>query len=158
MSEDRYTELDRMRFTKNTLSSRLALLAILFDVLFFVSIYKSDVDKYYYTILIGGSIIYNLVFLLAAFLCSEGVKNYKISYSWVLIALGIGQIVRIFILPMNAHNTVINDVTVMGDAQFIRLIVYLILSALCLFASAYFNIVRSRALTKHIAALEAQQA
>ena len=37
-------KLDRMRYTKNTTSSRLALLAIVFDVLYFVSIYKSDVD------------------------------------------------------------------------------------------------------------------
>ena len=77
-----------MRFTKNTQSSRLALLAILFDVLFFVSVYKSDVENYYYTILIGASIIYNLVFLLATFLASEGVKNYKTGYSWLMIGLG----------------------------------------------------------------------
>ena len=64
-------KLDRMRFTKNTTSSRLALLAIVFDVLFFISVYKSDVDTWYYTILIGASIIYNLVFLLAAFLADR---------------------------------------------------------------------------------------
>ena len=80
MSDDRVTQLDRMRYTKNTASSRLALLAIVFDVLFFISLYKSDVDTYYYTILIGASIVYNLIFLLAAFLCSEGVKNYQVSY------------------------------------------------------------------------------
>ena len=91
MNDDRATALDRMRYTKNTSSSRLALLAILFDVLFFVSIYKSDVGSYYYTILIGASIIYNLVFLLAAFLASEGVKIYKTSFSWLLIVLGIGD-------------------------------------------------------------------
>ena len=76
MSEDRYTVLDRMRFTKNTTSSRLAILAIVFDVLFFISIYKSDVDTYYYTIIIGASIIYNLVFLLAAFLASARVGMF----------------------------------------------------------------------------------
>ena len=158
MTEDRYTQLDRMRFTKNTTSSRLALLAILFDVLFFISIYKSDVENYYYTILIGASIIYNLVFLLSAFLASEGVKNYKIGYSWLLIALGAIQLVRIFILPMNAHQTVVGSETVMGDFQFIRTIVYLALSALCLFLSAFFNLKKSRALAAHIASLDGQQA
>ena len=77
MNDDRSVQLDRMRYTKNTASSRLALLAIVFDVLFFISIYKSDVGAYYYTMTIGGSIIYNLIFLLAAFLCSEGVKKYQ---------------------------------------------------------------------------------
>ena len=49
-----------MRFIKNSLSSSLAILGILFDVLYFVSIYQSDVDVYYYNILIGASIVYNL--------------------------------------------------------------------------------------------------
>ena len=158
MSDDRYTVLDRMRFTKNTTSSRLAILAIVFDVLFFISIYKSDVDTYYYTIIIGASIIYNLVFLLAAFLCSEGVKSYNTGYSWILIALGVIQIVRIFIIPMNAHQTMIGDSPVMGNAQFIRTIIYLVASAVGLFASAVINWNKSRALKAHIASLEANKA
>lgn len=156
MNEEQYISLDRMRFTKNTTSSRLALLAIVFDVLFFISIYKSDVENYYYTILIGASIIYNLVFLLAAFLCSEGVKNYKPGYSWALMVLGVIQIVRIFILPLNAHSTVLTSGQVMGDFQFIRLIIYMAASAACLFASAVINLQKSRALTAHQASLAGQ--
>ncbi len=155
MNDDRYTQLDRMRFTKNTTSSRLALLAIVFDVLFFISLYKSDVENYYYTALIGASIIYNLVFMLTTFLSSEGVKNYKTVYSWVMIVLGIIQIVRIFIIPMNAHQTMIDNVPVMGDAQFIRILIYLIASAVCLFAAAVINLNKSRALSAHLAALQA---
>ncbi len=155
MTEDRTTQLDRMRYTKNTASSRLALLAIVFDVLFFISIYKSDVGTYYYTIIIGASIIYNLVFLLAAFLCSEGVKNYKSSYSWALIGLGIGQILRIFIIPADAHRTMLNGAAVMGDAQFIRVVIYLAASAVCLFAGAIVNLKKSRALTHYTASLQA---
>ncbi len=154
MSEDRVTELDRMRYTKNTTSSRLALLAIVFDVLFFISLYKSDVGTYYYTILIGASIIYNLVFLLATFLCSEGVKNYQTSYSWAMIALGIGQIIRIFIIPLSAHQATYNNAPVMGDAQFIRMVIYLVASAACLFAGAVINVNKSRALSAHLASLQ----
>ncbi len=155
MTEERTTQLDRMRFTKNTTSSRLALLAIVFDVLFFISIYKSDVGTYYYTITIGASIIYNLVFLLATFLCSEGVKSYQVSYSWAMIALGIGQIVRIFILPMDAHQTEISGALVMGDGQFIRVVIYLALSAAALFTGAVINLQKSRALSAHLASLQA---
>lgn len=154
MSEDRVTELDRMRYTKNTASSRFALLAIVFDVLYFISLYKSDVGTYYYTILIGASIIYNLVFLLATFLCSEGVKNYQVSYSWAMIGLGVGQIVRIFIIPMNAHNAVVGNVPAMGDAQFIRIVIYLVLSSACLFIGAVINLNKSRALSAHLASLQ----
>ena len=155
MSEDRSTQLDRMRYTKNTSSSRLALLAIVFDVLYFISLYKSDVGTYYYTALIGASIIYNLVFMLAVFLCSEGVKNYKTGYSWAMMALGAGQILRIFILPMNAHQAVVSGQQVMGDGQFTRIVIYLAVSAACLFVGAVINLKKSRALSAHIASLQA---
>ena len=159
MNDEKTIQLDRMRFTKNTLSSNLALLAIVFDVCFFISIYESDAGSWYYTILVGASILYNLVFMLAAFLSSEGVKNYKISYSYVMIALGIIQIVRIFIYPMRAHSAVVTiqeqAVTVMGAGQFARVVLYLLLSAACLFAGAVVGIIRSRALAGHLASLEA---
>ena len=126
MSEETTIRLDRMRYTKNTFSSGFALLAILFDVLFFISIYESDVGTYYYNILIGASILYNLVFMLAAFLSSEGVKNYNIRYAWLMVLLGIGQIVRVFIYPMRAHAAVVTvqeqSVAVMGDGQFFRVV------------------------------------
>ena len=155
MNDDRSVQLDRMRYTKNTASSRLALLAIVFDVLFFISIYKSDVGTYYYTMTIGGSIIYNLIFLLAAFLCSEGVKKYQTVYSWVMIVLGILQIARIFIIPMDAHRTIINSEPVMGNAQFIFTVICLALSAVFLFAGAVINLKKSRALSAHLASLQA---
>ena len=154
MTDDRSTQLDRMRYTKNTASSRFALLAIVFDVLFFISIYKSDVGSYYYTAVIGASIIYNLVFLLAAFLCSEGVKSYQVAYSWAMLVLGVIQILRIFILPMNAHGTEVSGAPVMGDGQFIRVIVYLTASAVCLFIGAVINFRKSRALSAHLASLQ----
>ena len=132
---DEQASKDRMRFTRNTTSSRLVILAILFDILYFVSIYKSDVGSYYYTMLIGASVIYNLVFLLVAFLSEEGVKNRKPGYSLALIVVGVLQVVRIFIIPMQAHGAVVTtsagDIQVMQDAQFIRVIVYLVASAAC---------------------------
>lgn len=153
--------LDRMRFTKNTTSSRLTLLAIVFDVLYFVLLYKINVD-YYYNILMGASILYNLVFMLAAFLSSEGVKNYKPAYSAVLCILGAGQIARIFILPMKAHAATVTvgaaEMLAMSDGQFTRVLIYLIASAVCLFVAAVVNLNKSRALSAHIAGLEGQKA
>ena len=105
-NEDRMIQRDRMRFVKNKLSANLAILAIVFNVFYFVNIYRSDVGSYYYTIIIGADIVYNLLFMLAAFLASEGVKNYKINYSWLLIVIGVLQIARIFIIPMRAHGLV----------------------------------------------------
>ncbi len=161
MMNEQSVRLDRMRFTKNTTSSRLAILAIVFDVLYFVSLYKINVD-YYYTLIMGASILYNLVFMLATFLSSEGVKNYKQGYSYVLGALGAIQIARIFILPMQAHAATVKvggeELLAMSDGQFTRIVIYLIASAVCLFAAAAVNLVKSRALKAHIAGLEGQQA
>ncbi len=162
MTEERTIKLDRLRYTKNTASSRLVYLAILLDVFFFVSIYKSDVGSYYYNILIGASILYNLIFMLAAFLASEGVKNYKKGYTWLLMALGAIQVARIFIIPVQAHAATITikkvSYQVMENGQFIRVTLYLALSALCLFAAAVINLQKSNALASHIASLEGQKA
>ena len=159
MNDEKYIRLDRMRYTKNTTASGLALLSILFDVFFFISIYESNVGSWYYNILIGASILYNLIFLLAAFLCSEGIKNYKIAYSYLMIALGIGQIIRIFIYPVRAHNATViiqeKAVTVMENPQFIRCVLYLLLSAACLIVGAVVGMTRSKALKDHLASLKA---
>lgn len=156
MNDDRTTQLDRMRYTRNTTSSRLALLAIVFDVLYFISVYKSDVGAYYYTIVIGASIIYNLIFLLAAFLCSEGVKNYQTSYSWAMVILAAIQVARIFLLPMDAHRTEVGGAPVMGGAQFTFLVICLCASAACLLLGALINWNKSRALSAHLASLQAE--
>ena len=157
MNDDKQVRLDRMRYTKNTLASGLALLSILFDVFFFISIYESNVGSWYYNVLMGASILYNLIFLLAAFLCSEGIKNYKIGYAYLMIALGIGQIIRIFIYPVRAHGASVTiqeqAVTVMENPQFIRCVLYLVISAACLFVGAFVGMTRSKQLKAHLQSL-----
>jgi len=161
MMNDQSVRLDRMRFTKNTMSSRLVLLAIVFDAIYFVSLYKINVD-FYYNMMMGASILYNLVFMLAAFLASEGVKNYRQNFSWVLCLLGAIQIARIFIWPVQAHQTTVTvagtQLLAMSNGQFVRSVIYLVASAACLFVAAVVNFTKSRALKAHIAGLEGQKA
>ena len=158
MNEEKLIQRDRMRFVKNNLCANLCYLGLLFDVFYFVLLYRSDVGTYYYTIQIGGSIVYNLLFLLIVFLSSEGVKNYGKNYSYILLAAGVMQIVRIFAIPMSAHSatTVVNGVetVVMQNAQFTREIIYLIASAVCLTASAVVNFIRCSTLEAHNKYLE----
>ena len=105
-----------------------------------------------------ASIVYNLVFMLAAFLASEGVKNYKREYCYVLIVIGILQIVRIFILPAQAAATevTIGGVTnkVMEASQHIRVVIYLLLSAAGCLAGGVIGFIRCRELETHMAELE----
>lgn len=153
--EEREIRLDRMRYVKNTASSRLCYLGILLNVLYFISIYKSDVASWYYQILVGASIVYNLLFMLMVFLASEGVKNYQKNYSILLCALGAGQIARVFILPWQAHQAVVKvsgaETIVMQNPQFIRVAIYLTLSAASLIVAAVINWNKSRALEAHTA-------
>lgn len=161
-NEDRMIQRDRMRFIKNTLASNLAIVGILFDVFYFVNIYQSDVGTYYYNIIIGASIVYNLIFLLAVFLASEGVKNYQQNYSWLLIVLGVLQFARILIIPAKAHaaTTLVDgaEVAVMGDGQYMWVVAFLVISGVCLLASAAVNIYKCRELSEHLKSIGQQTA
>ncbi len=149
--------IDRLRFIKNKASSRLLILAIVFDVLYFISLYRSDVRDYYYHFPIGVSIIANLVFLLTCFLASEGVKNYKPAYSFVAFILAVMQIGRIFWIPMDAHNTFLKvgkeTIRVMDDTQFFWILVFLIGSAVCLVLGGIINLQKSKQLAAHEASI-----
>ena len=83
----------------------------------------------------------NLLFLLFGFLSSEGIKSYKKSYVYVLVGLGVLQIVRIFIFPLKALNTPATTESIEGvisTAKFIRFVIYLsISSASMIFAGLY---------------------
>lgn len=131
LSQDvKIVKKDRLRFTKNSVSSTLCYLAILFNVLYFVDIYSSN-SQFYYNMEMGFSVVYNLLFLLFAFLCSEGVKNYSKGYSIGIILIGCMQFVRILGIPMSAHATP----GIMDDKQFILVCGYLVISAvLCIIA------------------------
>lgn len=157
-SNENMIKRDRLRFQKNKLSSNLAILAIVLNALYFVSIYKTDVGEYYYKLIIGVSVVYNLLFMLATFLASEGVKAYKMGYSYLLLGLGAGQIARIFIIPLQAKNAKLivggAETGAMGDAQFIRVCVYLVLSAALLVIAALVNITKAQMLAHRYQEIE----
>ncbi len=156
-AEDRLIERDRMRFVKNSACANLCYLALLFNVFYFVLMYRQDVANYYYNIQIGASIIYNLVFMLIVFMSSESVKHYHKNYTYVLLAVGLMQIVRIFVMPTRAHNAtvVVEEVTkiVMDDWTYTKAVIYLGVSAAALIYSAVLNFTRCTALEAHVKSL-----
>lgn len=159
---DLYMKRDRMRYTKDKTSSNLVLLAIVFDVLYFVKIYQTDVGSYYYNWTIGASVIYNLLFLLTAFLCSQGVKSRKSSYAPALLVLGVLQIVRIFYLPAKASKAIVAvgniEKLAMTAGQHTYVVICLAVSAVCCIAAAVLNYVNCQQLAKHMAEIEKQSA
>ena len=145
---------DRLRYTKNKLSANLAYVGIVFNVLYFVSIYSSDVNNYYYTMTIGLSVLCNLVFLLSAFLCSEGVKNYKLGYAWFVMIIGILQFVRILGIPRMAHSatTILEgeETLVMSDGQFAYVSVCLIISGVACLISGIAGVYKTTTLANYM--------
>lgn len=161
MNGEDFIRRDRLRFTKNKLSANLTLLAILVNAFYFVSVYKCDVGSYYYKWFIGMSVLYNLVFMLIAFLSSEGVKSYNIKYSLPLIGLGIGQIIRIFILPLKAKTSTITldgkESAVMEDGKFFYLCTLLVLSAVLCVIAGIVNVIKAQTLASHQAQIDREK-
>ena len=153
--DEKQIRKDRLRYTKNSLSSGLALLAILFNVFYFVNIYKSDVGSWYYSYIIGISIIYNLLFMLFCFLCSEGVKRYHFGYAVTLIVIGCLQFVRIFIIPRMASEAIVNETAVMSAAQHTRVIIYLTVSGVICIIAGVIGIIKNRQLAAYEAEIAA---
>lgn len=160
--DDLFIKRDRMRYTKDSFSSGLVLLAIVCNVLYFVSIYQTDVGSYYYNWIIGASVIYNLLFLLTAFLASQGVKSRKEGYSLMLLIIGLLQIVRIFYLPAKAHGAEVkigeNVLRVMTDGQYIYVVICLAISALCCVVAAISSYISNKQLAQHLRQIQNQSA
>lgn len=151
-------KLDRMRYTKDKLSSNLILIAIVLDCLYFISIYKSDVGSYYYTWMIGASVVYNLLFLLTAFLASEGVKSRKGGYTVTLLVIGIMQFIRIFYLPAKAYAASVEisgvSTQVMSGGQYTYVLVCLAASGVCCVVAAITSYVNSKQLAQYMRSIE----
>lgn len=148
------TKKDRLRYTKNTLSATMTYIAILFNVLYFVNIYQSDVGNYYYNLTIGLSVLCNLIFLLIAFLSSEGLKNYKKSYSYIIIVVGLVQIARIFGIPTMAHAAKVTlgeeELLVMDDSQFQYVLICLLISAAACFVAGIVGLYKTITLNNYL--------
>lgn len=149
---------DRMRFTKDTVSANAVIAAIVLDCLYFVSIYQSDVSTWYYNWIIGASIICNLLFLLTAFLASEGIKNRKTGFTLPLIALGAFQIIRIFYLPAKAHAATVViagvETAVMENGQYWYTVICLAVSAVCCIFAAVNSHNNNKKLAAHMQTIE----
>ena len=91
--------------------------------------------------------------MLFTFLCSEGIKKYSLGYSVTLVVIGLLQVARIFYLPTKAHSAVVTSgaetVTVMGDAQYARVVVFLLISAAFAVAGGVIGIIKNRILTSY---------
>ncbi len=157
-NEEKLIKLDRMRYTKDNLSSWLVLLAIVANVLYFVSIYETDIGSYYYNWTIGASVVYNLIFLLVAFLASVGVKSRQGGYLIPLLVLGVMQFARIFYLPGRAVKATIEmggqTIAVMTTSQYAYVVACLAISGVCCIVAGIVNTINNATLARYMRSLE----
>ena len=144
---------DIQRYKKNKLGSSLALFGIVFACVYFIFLYSQvKNENYYYRWPIAIDVVYNLIFLLVIFLCSEQVKNYDRKMFYVQIILGVMQFVRIFWLLLAGITETayvkLADVeyrgAVLSTGTFAILAVGLAGSGACVIASAVIGFIRSK--------------
>lgn len=154
---------DILRYRKNKTAANLALLAIAFNCLYFMFMYKQvcgNIKAQFvdgtpvYTYITGASVIINLIVLLVTFLSSERLKGYDKRFSFVVWALAAVQIVRIFIYPVTTYNTPyqsgMSENYIFEIGTLILFIVCLAGSAACLVASGVVGYIRAVKLEKFV--------
>lgn len=150
---------DILRYRKNKMPANLALLALVFNILYFTLLYTIHTPQMY-TLLVGVSVIVNLLVLLFGFYASEGIKAYNKKICIMLLVLAAVQIVRIFIYPLQG----LSGNWMQGNAYFgiimttasngMMLIIYLAASAGCFIASAVLGYLNCNKLEAHLKKVE----
>ena len=154
---------DIRRYKNNKFASLMALLAIVFNCLYFCLLYSFR-DNFFGTWRLGVSVILTLVVLLVSFLSSEGIKNYNKKFAIPLLILAAVQIIRIFGLPLealkydvaNAANALemrYFGIDLSSAASYTIMVIWLAASAACLITSAvvgYINSVKLETFNKKI--------
>ncbi|MGN0807213.1 MAG: hypothetical protein ACI4MN_02030 [Candidatus Coproplasma sp.] len=167
MNNDQVLRNDTLRYKKNKLPANLALLALVFNCLYFCLLYaiktprlaNNDVTMWV-TVEIGISVLLTLVTLLVGFLCSEGIKGYNKKFCIPLLVLAAVQIIRIFGYPLYGLQNDLLRVTYFwidpssSVFEFIMMLIWLLASAACYIASAVIGYINIRRLEGHIKAVE----
>lgn len=146
---------DILRYKKNKFAANFALLALVFNILYFTLLYTIHTTEIY-KLLVGVSVIVNLLVLLGGFYASEGIKGYNKKFCILLLVLAAVQIIRIFIYPLMG----MRDGWLKGNAYFgaimtvagngVVMIIYLAASAACFITSAVFGFINASRLEAHL--------
>lgn len=143
---------DILRYKKNKFASSFAILALVFNCLYFTLLY-AVCETALYKVALGFSVIVNLLVLLTGFYASEGIKGYNKKFSIVLIVLAAVQVIRIIYYPIIgvAKGWLADDnhyfgISMNNTANSILMIIYLAASAACFIVSAVQGFIVARRL------------
>ncbi|MDE6690781.1 MAG: hypothetical protein K2K04_02310 [Clostridia bacterium] len=150
---------DILRYKKNKLAANLALLAIVFNCLYFMILYSVHATKIY-TFVVGGSVILNLLVLLIGFFASEGIKGYNKKFTIVLFVLAAVQIARIFVYPTIGmakgwlKGNFYLGIKMTEALNGVVMIVFLVASAACFILSGIYGYIMAQRLEKFTKKIE----
>lgn len=153
-------KVEIMRYTKNSSSFWLCMLAIVADVLYFTAAFSPIMGSVSVKVgyLVAIDVILNILFMLFTFLCAEKLKVYDRVWPFIAFAFGVAQIIRIFILPALTYTSIVGGEEVIN--QFItggtkvQCIVSLIVSAAALFGAGFIGYVKSNQLHAYLKEIE----
>ncbi len=140
----RYVSIEKLKYRNDGLSYALILLGLAINVVYFILLYQNN-NNFFYSLNVGFSIIYNLLFMLFIFLCAENIKKYNCKYAYLSFAFGLMQIVRIFNYPKQALNA-----GGLEQSQYVVITFVLIASAIVLIAGSITSIIKSTILRRFV--------
>jgi len=130
-----------MQYQTDKLSYSLCIFGIIFDMIYFVSLYTNRAVVPDFTI--GVDILVNIVFMMIAFLASEKLKAYEKKWNIYAALLGIIQAARVLWLPMHFKN-----LEMLVDKKLSFVIFCLLASALVMLLAGLNATINGRLLSK----------
>ena len=130
-----------MKYQSDKLSYSLCVFGIIFNVIYFVSIYTNR--SIAPDAVIGADVLINIIFMMVVFLASEKLKLYEKKWNIYALLLGIVQILRVFWLPMHYKN-----LDMLVGSKYILILLWLLSSAAVLILAGINATVNSAILSK----------
>lgn len=140
----KYVSVEKMKYKNDSLAYLLILLGLVVNVVYFVIFYEVN-NQFLYSIKIGISVLYNLIFLLSVFLSAENIKKYNRKYAVFTCIIGLMQFVRIF-----AYLSEVNAAGVFAGNKHMVLVILLIISGVLLILGSIVSIVNSTILKSFV--------
>lgn len=133
----KHVSVEKMKYRNDSLAYLFILLGLVANVVYFIIFYEVN-NQFLYTLKIGISIIYNLLFLLGVFLAAENIKKYNRKYAFFTLFVGLMQFVRIF-----AYLQEVNGADVFTGNKHLTLVILLIISGALLILGSIVSIINS---------------
>ena len=131
---------ERMQYQPDKLSYLLCTLSIIFNMIYFVSIYTNrDVTP---DVTIGADVLINIIFMMIIFLAGEKLKGYEKKWNIYVILVGIVQISRILFVPRH-----FNELEMLVGIKYTLSIVWLLTSGILLLLAGINSTINGRILS-----------